>query len=180
VIAVGALTPSTPEPLIALSGRGLTRAAGAALLVLLALVAASPSSSAGEPTAARLIAASNAARAGRGLPALAVSDRLSRAARAYAHVLSAQGKLAHSGVDGSDIVSRAETAAYSDWTFLGEDLARGPASTAASEIVAGWLASPPHRANLLSTEARDTGAGCATGGKRREVFCVLLFGSRSR
>jgi uncharacterized protein YkwD len=52
---------------------------------------------------------------------------------------------------------RAQAAGYDGWTALGEVLAAGPASP--EQVVAGWLASPEHRARLLDPSFQEIGVG---------------------
>jgi uncharacterized protein YkwD len=47
---------------------------------------------------------------------------------------------------------------------IGENLAWGTGTLATpSQIVAGWMASPPHRANILNAGFREMGMGIALG-----------------
>jgi uncharacterized protein YkwD len=121
-----------------------------------------------------LRAATNTARAEEGLKPLAVDARLSRAARDYAAALASSGRFEHTDIRGSTVVDRAEAVGYASWAFLGENLARTADGVPLEHVVAAWLDSPSHRANLLSAEASEMGAGCV----RRDgaIWCVQLFG----
>ncbi len=162
----------------------LKLATGVALCVALgvvAVVATAPSllpGDRGESTAESLRAATNSARFRANLPALTSDPGLERAARAYAERLARGELFQHQGGDGSTLVTRAESAGYHGWLVLGENLAMGQGAPAADEVVAAWLASPGHRANLLSDEARETGAGCYLEGRGGRFWCVQLFGAR--
>jgi uncharacterized protein YkwD len=153
----------------------------AAAVLLAAVVAALAMRAQGEARppggeAEALVARANAARADAGLPPLRADKRLERAARDYAAAMAATDRFEHSGSDGSTFVGRAEAAGYGAWTYLGENLARAGGAASAENLVDAWLSSESHRANLLSPEASDTGAGCVR--KEAATWCVQLFGRR--
>jgi uncharacterized protein YkwD len=127
--------------------------------------------------AAQVVALINAERVARDLPALRVDAALHRDAQAYAESMASTGHFSHRGGDGSTITDRAEAAGYARWRFLGENLARGQQS--AARAVAAWLASPSHRANLLTDEASEIGVGYAwpRDGSGRPHW-VAVFGAR--
>lgn len=135
------------------------------LLPLVALVAATlviPSAAAAAaPTddAARVVELVNAERAARGLPALRWEGRLAASAADYAVQMAQTGLFAHWEADGESMVQRDEAHGYTDWSFLGENLARDKATP--EEVVAAWLASPTHLANLLAIDACQVGVGLA-------------------
>ncbi|MEO8621216.1 MAG: CAP domain-containing protein [bacterium] len=56
----------------------------------------------------------------------------------------------------------------------GENVAEGHPSAAA--VVAGWMASPEHRANIVSTHFTEMGAGAATA-KNGRRFYAQVFGA---
>lgn len=105
-----------------------------------------------------VIARTNAIRRERGLPELRVDDRLSTAARAHAADLARRDAAGHLGGDGSLPDARASRTGYS-WVFIGENVAVGQPTP--SQVVMGWMSSPDHRRNLLSSEARHVGVGYA-------------------
>jgi uncharacterized protein YkwD len=126
------------------------------VLGVAAVAAAAP----GAPTApeADLLRAVNAVRAQHGLAPLRADSRLERAARAHSQAVLRSGRLAHGDVrrrlTGYGVRSKA----------VGENLAWGVGSRATSAaIVQMWLASPPHRANLLRTGFRRVGIGHSVG-----------------
>ena len=59
--------------------------------------------------------------------------------------------------------------------LTGENIAYGPES--AEEVVAGWLASPGHCANIMDSRFQDIGVGLATGRKRGQIYWVQTFGA---
>jgi uncharacterized protein YkwD len=157
------------------------RALAALLLLPLALLAAadpSPTTASepGDDPTSRVVRLVNVERAARDLPALAVDAALRDDAQTYAESMASTGWFSHQSRDGSTITDRAEAAGYARWRFLGENLARGHQT--AERAVAAWLASPSHRANLLTTEADEIGVGYArpVGGER--PYWVAVVGSR--
>lgn len=156
----GSAQPSAP------SGAGGSSAPAAAAP---AAPAAPTSASAGGPAAVAadlgalgnaLLAAVNGARADAGLPALTLDAGLEAAARAHTQNLLAAGAFTHDFVDGTASTPFAGwIGRYYRGACAGENLATGSPELTPAEAVAMWLASPGHRANLLS--ARFTTVGVA-------------------
>jgi uncharacterized protein YkwD len=110
----------------------------------------------------RLIRQINLVRAARGLHRLTRSSALSRTAVGHSVAMATQGFFTHESADGKPFWNRVEQA-YTrhtrGWT-VGENLAMfGGAPPSAAGIVQAWLASPPHRANLLRPIFREAGVG---------------------
>ena len=129
-----------------------------------------------DATAAAIVTLTNQLRAQHGLPLLAVSYALATAAQAYAETMAANDWFAHEGPDGSTLMSRAEAAGYSGWTYLSESLYRGSYGDAAEGIVQAWAASPTHLSIMLSNQPTEIGVGCYVSGDLR--WCVQDFGDR--
>jgi uncharacterized protein YkwD len=108
---------------------------------------------------ARVVELVNAERAARGLRPLAWEERLAASAGAYAGQMAGANFFSHTGVDGSDVVARAEAAGYVGWSFLAENLAAGQPTP--ERVVQGWMNSPGHRANVLAADACEIGIGHA-------------------
>jgi len=130
--------------------------------------------------AADLLAAHNAIRSGAGLGSLSANGNLAAAAQAYAYTLSQWGQLSHFGPDGADPADRAVRAGYPfgpPGSVVGENLAAAQASV--TEAMDGWMSSPPHRANILSSAYDEVGFGYAysLGAKFRHVW-VAVFGNQ--
>lgn len=105
-----------------------------------------------------LVQAINHARTARGLPALQVGACLQRAARSHSRAMARTGSFTH-----GDWYRRLRRHGVRGGT-LGETLAWGVGvDGTASAIVAMWLASPPHRATMLSRGFRRVGVGIAVG-----------------
>ncbi len=97
---------------------------------------------------------------------LAVSGDLQRAAEAHSAEMVAQDYFQHVSPTGSTPVARVTSAGYIPSPFvgyvIGENIAWGTLTLATPEaIVAAWMASPAHRANILEAEYRETGIGVA-------------------
>jgi uncharacterized protein YkwD len=108
-------------------------------------------------------------------PPLAPSAQLSQVALAYAHDMAAWGYMAHTGRDGSSSAQRITRSGYR-WSEVGENLASGVMS--ADEVVAGWLASPEHCANLMDPLYRQAGLGYAVNPHdQRGVYWAMEFGT---
>jgi uncharacterized protein YkwD len=65
---------------------------------------------------------------------------------------------------------------YPRWTSLAENIAAGDETP--EQVVAGWLASPAHRASMLGHGYWETGAGYWAGGSKRHYW-VQDFGRRT-
>jgi uncharacterized protein YkwD len=80
----------------------------------------------------------------------------------------------HRGSDGSQPRDRVLRTGYKS-QLTGENIALGPES--AEEVVAGWLKSPGHCANIMEPRFRDIGVGVATGRGRGKIYWVQTFGA---
>ncbi|MCS6801102.1 MAG: CAP domain-containing protein [Chloroflexota bacterium] len=106
-----------------------------------------------------LLALVNAERQKHALAPLIPDARLRDLARAYAQTLYAAGLLSHTGPDGSTPAERLQRAGVRVGTS-GENLAFAPTARSAHEVL---MASPSHRANILSPRYRRAGFGVAAG-----------------
>ena len=131
----------------------------------------------------------NAQRAHYGLRPLRQSPSLSVAAQRHAADMRQRAYFSHTSRDGSDFVQRIRRTGYlrraSNW-FVGENLAwgAGPNRSSPRGIVAAWMASPPHRRNILDSRFREIGIGVVQGAPKRTQFSMpaatyaTSFGSR--
>jgi uncharacterized protein YkwD len=109
----------------------------------------------------------NAERAANGLSALSEESRLTNASAAFSRRMVAEQFFDHVAPDGSTLVKRLTTVGYIsddvDWS-AGENIAWGQGTLATPRsIVAAWMASPGHRANILNGEYTQIGLGLAVG-----------------
>jgi uncharacterized protein YkwD len=109
-------------------------------------------------------------------PSLSVSKTLDDAAARHARDMARRNFFEHRGSNGSTPKERVLRAGYRP-RLTGENIAYGPES--AEEVVAGWLASPGHCANIMEPRFRDIGVGVATGRKRGAIYWVQEFGAPS-
>jgi uncharacterized protein YkwD len=133
----------------------LLRSLCALIAVSLATASAAAASPAGVATPGPVVddlvlgrsvaAAINATRMERGLPSLRAWGALARAARSHAHSLAALGTFTHSPI-------RTVAASYAKGTqrwAVGEIMLWVVGTLSAREAVDRWLASEPHRRDLL-------------------------------
>lgn len=124
----------------------------------------------------------NAERTSRGLFALTTNTQLSAAADRHAVDMAAGDFLSHAGSDGSTSYDRIDGAGYlaglaDDAGYkTGENVAVGYGSAAA--VVAGWMSSPGHRANILDPLFEEIGLARAET-ERGKPYWVQDFGYRS-
>ena len=99
---------------------------------------------------------------------------LMRAAQLQADQMALARKLAHDipGARYPTLASRLHLVGYT-MRASGENVAEGYTSGAA--LVAGWMTSPPHRANILSVKYTETGIGTARA-KNGRTYHAQVFG----
>jgi uncharacterized protein YkwD len=88
--------------------------------------------------------------------ALELSPELVTAASAHSRDMAMRDLFSHTGSDGSTMASRVTATGY-NYSLLAENLAAGQAT--AAEVVAGWMTSSGHRANILNCDFREIGVG---------------------
>ena len=130
----------------------------AAVAVPLALVTAAPAHAFDSPEAelmSRIVTQTNQQRHAAGCGQLAVDQELIVASLRQSDYMADTGVLSHIGRGGSTFVARARAAGYA--APAGENIAWG--FRTADEVMAAWMASPPHRRNILNCDARSIGTG---------------------
>jgi uncharacterized protein YkwD len=136
-----------------------------------------------------VVARMNAVRRSHGLRPLRLSHRLGAAADYHSRDMARRGYFEHDSADGTPFWRRIErfypSRGFRSWT-VGENLLWGTNSYGAAFAVREWMASPPHRQNILSREWREVGIGAtrvsrAPGEYRGRAVTILTadFGSRS-
>jgi uncharacterized protein YkwD len=124
----------------------------------------------------RVLDLTNAERQKVGLGPLSVSAELQDAAQSYSQVLASSGCFQHTCGAVPDFVQRDSQAGYSGWTALGENIAAGYPTPEA--VVAGWMASPGHRANILSPNFTEMGVGVSSALTSLGTYWTQEFGAR--
>mgnify|MGYP001030815105 CR=1 FL=1 len=102
----------------------------------------------------------NGLRAQNGLPPVALSPRLQKAAEAHASDMAKRGYFSHRGANGTTIGTRVKRTGYR-FCFVAENIAKGQKTLA--EVMESWANSAGHRRNMLSDQARDFGLARASG-----------------
>jgi uncharacterized protein YkwD len=129
-----------------------------------------------------ILARVNAVRRGKGLRPLRLDRDLARASDSHARSMARKGFFSHSSADGTSPVTR--ILRFYRGSAVGEAMLwRSPDCTAA-QAVEMWLASPPHRAILLSSGFREIGLGAVRAtqapgvyGGRAATIVVADFGA---
>lgn len=158
-------TPITPAPTT--RARRARRARPAVLAGLTVLLAAAPLATAAAPASAALtyqqqvVQLVNAQRAKVGCRALVTDARLARAAQAHSADMARRRYFSHTSPDGRTFVQRIRAQGYMG-TRLGENIAAGYRTP--STVMAAWMKSAGHRANILNCRYTAIGVGYATGG----------------
>ncbi len=108
-------------------------------------------------------------------PPLTLNATLGRAALEFARDMAAHAYMQHIGRDGSSPAQRVTRSGYR-WRATGENLASGIMTP--EEVVAGWLGSPAHCANLMDPQFREMGVAFAVNPHdERGVYWALEFGT---
>jgi uncharacterized protein YkwD len=127
-----------------------------------------------DPFLLRLVELTNAERRQVGTAPLAVSVPLSLAAGRYAEAMASLACFGHDCAPVTRLNLRIEGAGYGPYSFLGENVAAGQETP--ERVMAAWMASPGHRANILNAEFVDLGVGRASGGPYR-IYWAQEFGT---
>jgi uncharacterized protein YkwD len=123
----------------------------------------------------------NRERARHGERALVDVGSLSAAAQRHTEEMAFGDYFAHASLNGGTPAQRMRAAGYlsgARFFQIGENIAFGTGVLATPRaIVAGWMASPDHRANILDARFRDTGIGASAhppaalaGGQRGAIY----------
>ncbi|MEV7390045.1 MULTISPECIES: CAP domain-containing protein [unclassified Streptomyces] len=110
---------------------------------------------------ARIVALVNAERGKVGCQALTLNTTLTKVAQAHSEDMALHQNMSHSGSDGSSPGDRITAAGYT-WSAYGENVAYGYATP--EQVMAGWMASPGHKANILNCSFKEIGVGLAQPG----------------
>jgi hypothetical protein len=105
-----------------------------------------------------LLADTNAQRSANGVAGLSLNGKLDAAAQAKADDMAARNYWSHNTPEGNPPWIFVNNQGYS-YQKLGENLATGFSDE--QSTINGWMASPPHRANLLDSSFSEVGFGFA-------------------
>jgi hypothetical protein len=109
---------------------------------------------------AEIYTLSNQERSQRGLGGLTQNSQLTQAAQAKAQDMFAKNYWAHAAPDGTQPWAFISASGYV-YSVAGENLAKDYNTSAG--VVAGWMASAPHAANVLSMSYKDVGYAVMNG-----------------
>lgn len=118
----------------------------------------------------QVVTMTNQQRHKHGCGQVAVDRELTLASVRQSSYMARTGIFTHVWRDGSTFVTRAHRAGYQQ--PAGENIAWGYPT--AAEVVAAWMASPRHRANILNCGARSIGAGVIYGPTGIPYFTEVL------
>ena len=104
------------------------------------------------------------------------NDQLAVAALDHSRDMAEQGYFDHVDRRGRGIAERARQLGYR-WRAIGENIAAGQGSP--HQVVAGWLASPGHCANILSPDFAEMGTAYALNPQAAmEIYWTQVLGAR--
>jgi len=147
-------------------------AAGAAAAAGPVLLLGSGTESVAEAAVVKLV---NVRRAAAGCPAVAVQPTLVQLARAHSQDMSGTGGFKHNGSDGRTPFQRMMAAGY-DYSVAAENIAAGQPN--AATVMAAWMASPGHQANILDCRFTQIGVGVINRpGTEYIVYWTQEFGT---
>jgi uncharacterized protein YkwD len=141
-----------------------------AVLVAAPAQAAAPTS---QQLQTDIVAATNRLRVKVGCPQLRVNPALVQAARNHSAWMARTGTFSHVGSANSSFVTRVRAAGYH--APLAENIAWGYRD--AARLMAAWMNSPAHKANIVNCKAKAVGVGAvyATNGT---PYYTQEFGSK--
>ncbi|ALK95625.1 hypothetical protein AB595_19360 [Massilia sp. WF1] len=108
-------------------------------------------------------------------PPLTWNEILARAALGHSRDMAMKRYFKHKEPGGSDPSTRATQAGYR-WRQISENIASGQRTVA--EVVAGWLDSPGHCANIMNPAVTEMGAAYAVNpaSENRTLYWTQMFG----
>ncbi|WP_328399001.1 CAP domain-containing protein [Streptomyces sp. NBC_00390] len=107
---------------------------------------------------ARVVQLVNAERSKVGCSPVTVNAKLTKAAEAHSKDMASHSNMSHTGSDGSSPGDRITRAGYT-WSTYGENVAYGYDSP--ESVMAGWMASPGHKENILNCAFKEIGVALA-------------------
>lgn len=126
----------------------------------------------------------NLERTQRGLRPLKANGKLEKAATGHSRDMVSRSFFSHDAPGGSTMTTRIKASGYLSGArsaTFGENIAWGTGSLGSPlQIVRSWMASPGHRANILSRAYAEIGVGVASGapGQDGGATYTTNFGAR--
>ena len=175
LVAAAALASCATDSVAASSGPDSGGGAPAAATVFGAMLAAVPAYADGGDQGGAVLNQINATRAANGCGPVVANPQLTAAAARHATDVLENGRMSHTGSDGSSFVERATDAGYAPYAALGEVVFWGTGSSGSpAAAVSSWMNSPGHRA--IITDCGFTDAGFATVRQGDEMTAAGEFG----
>lgn len=109
------------------------------------------------------------------VPALSAEPRLTCAARGHSREMARSGFFDHHDLQGRSPSDRIEATGYRAMA-TGENISAGQAT--ARDVVAGWMSSPGHCANIMSPNFREVGVGHHPSSDAFGHYWTQKFGRR--
>lgn len=158
------LSPKLPKGIVRTNGKGeiMAAAAGQAQCV--------PTS---PEAAAAALAATNRARAARGLTPLRTNARLQRAAEAHACEMAMRGAMTHAGTKTTGPMARTKVQGYAP-RLTAENIAAGRFDL--NRVLSEWNSSPDHLSNVVIPGTQDYGIGQAVAADGKTTFWAAIYG----
>lgn len=103
---------------------------------------------------------------------LALNATLAKAAREHTADMAHYSYMDHQGRDGSTPAQRVTRAGYK-WSRVGENVAAGAGT--AEDVVAGWLSSPGHCANIMNPTFTEMGVAFALANDDYGIYWTQVF-----
>jgi uncharacterized protein YkwD len=122
-------------------------------------------------TESELNAEHNALRAEHGLSPLNLEPHLLQAARAHASYMARVRRMGHFGIGDGTPWSRITATGYV-WSAAGENVAWNQPDV--ETVMADWMSSLGHRANILSSAYTQMGAAVGYDDKGEPYWCVVF------
>ncbi|GAA2258595.1 hypothetical protein GCM10010415_20400 [Streptomyces atrovirens] len=122
---------------------------------------AAPGPAGASGAVAKVVELVNAERGKAGCSPVKANATLTKAAQDHSEDMAASGNMSHTGSDGSSPGDRITRAGYS-WSTYGENVAYGYSTP--EQVMAGWMASPGHKENILNCAFKEIGVGLAQPG----------------
>jgi uncharacterized protein YkwD len=132
-----------------------------------------PSAPATISMAEQILTLVNHERIAHQLSPLVLQTQLSASAQRYADLMQTNHFFSHVSPSGQTFQQRDEIAGYTQWSWIGENIAYGQPSSVA--VMDAFMMSPMHKANILDVHATELGVGYAAG---TTPYWVQEFGTQ--
>lgn len=117
----------------------------------------------------------NRVRSEHGLGALRMNPQLQQAARSHSEQMARQNFFSHVDPKGKDVVDRIQSQGVTGFRSVGENIFVGQnLANLVESVIQGWMTSPGHKRNLLSSEYREVGTGVAVSDKQK-VYATQVY-----